>query len=63
MCLAEVTALGTLLLWGRRESMMWTVPKAKIMSAFDWFSLGLFVLPNRFNGSLGAQRQVAETVC
>ena len=43
--------------------MMWTVPKAKIMSAFDWFSLGLFVLPNRFNDSLGAQRQVVEAVC
>ena len=43
--------------------MMWTVPKAKIMSAFDWFSLGLFVLPNQFNVSLGGQCQAVETVC
>ena len=43
--------------------MMWTVPKAKIMSAFDWFSLGLFVLPNQFNVCLGCQRQATETIC
>ncbi len=43
--------------------MMWTVPKAKIMSAFDWFSLGLFFLPNQFNVSLGCQRQATETIC
>ena len=43
--------------------MMWTAPKAKIMSALDWFSLGLFFLPNQFNVSLGCQCQAVETVC